>query len=647
MKKIFLIIFLAISCQDVKREWDNPYDPRSNRALWTPDSLRASQKSEDELQITWFRKGRDFDGYIIDKKIGTDSWQDSVAILWDSLYTWIDTLDLKFVLEKPYEYTYRIYAYADTNTSNRKIVKIKPETPGPPGSVDLTAVSYSHIPTKAMDFSWIPTLEGDFKSYNLYKSSALDGLKSKLISLNNINDRSVSILNFSVIENAWYWMEIEDTVGLKTISNPYPVTADLPPPPVTLDSVKYAGNQFIFNWSNPEISDHFAHYIEQSDNGVDLFQEVGVPITSLDITGYSLNGIGEDKEHYYRLKTLDQWGLSSFSEVKKASSYQKFVTYAEITAENKDVRLITRSRSNNLDFQFYKELTNTKTYFPIWIQGGKKIFALLDGKMGLVIDADGDINSFNIIDIVTQKKPIDIVFNNDETRALFTTSDYNIYSVFLNLDRAPSVEAQNIENNRFFDAEFIGNGPRILCSKKENPNLNNIGPINIYTITEGNLPQNNIQLTNAPGNDEYRMPRMSPAQDQILYTKAGDGLYVLNYLPNKPPQAQGIPVLYENSKIIPEQTDYFRNVRWSPNGLYAILWNYNSATSQRTLYLYTKSLSSLRKFQERANFANWINDNEVIFNFDSHTYKKNILLTSDDAPTKLYEAEWARLQPRQ
>ena len=55
------------SCEDAKRDWDNPYDPRSNRSLWTPDSLKIVQKSENEIQLSWLRRGRDFDGFIIDK----------------------------------------------------------------------------------------------------------------------------------------------------------------------------------------------------------------------------------------------------------------------------------------------------------------------------------------------------------------------------------------------------------------------------------------------------------------------------------------------------------------------------------------------------------------------------------------------------
>ena len=49
MKKIILLCFFSISCEDVNRIWDNPYDPRSDRSLWTPDSLKVKQISPDEI----------------------------------------------------------------------------------------------------------------------------------------------------------------------------------------------------------------------------------------------------------------------------------------------------------------------------------------------------------------------------------------------------------------------------------------------------------------------------------------------------------------------------------------------------------------------------------------------------------------------
>ena len=137
-------LIITFGCEDAQRDWDNPFDPRSNRSLWTPDSLEIVQRSENEIELSWLRRGRDFDGFIIDKKVGDGVWIDSVAMLWDSTFRWIDTLDLKELVQNPFVYNYRIYAYADTNTSLRKTNQYKPMIPGPPGSVLIKNVTYTH-----------------------------------------------------------------------------------------------------------------------------------------------------------------------------------------------------------------------------------------------------------------------------------------------------------------------------------------------------------------------------------------------------------------------------------------------------------------------------------------------------------------------
>ena len=116
----FIILF---SCEDKIREWDNPYDPRSNKSLWTPDSLDATQIAENIIELTWVRKGRAFDGFIIDRKLGLDEWMFKDSLFDDESTTWTDTLNLKTLVGNHVEYQYRIYAYADSNISLKKLVK--------------------------------------------------------------------------------------------------------------------------------------------------------------------------------------------------------------------------------------------------------------------------------------------------------------------------------------------------------------------------------------------------------------------------------------------------------------------------------------------------------------------------------------------
>ena len=72
MKKIIILMILLLACEDAKRVWDNPYAPRSDRSLWTPDTLQATQLSSDKIELSWLRKGRDFDGFTMILRISSD-----------------------------------------------------------------------------------------------------------------------------------------------------------------------------------------------------------------------------------------------------------------------------------------------------------------------------------------------------------------------------------------------------------------------------------------------------------------------------------------------------------------------------------------------------------------------------------------------
>ena len=147
---IYILLFI-IACED-DREWDNPYDPNSNRDLWTPQNLFAKDVvvpndfSSASFELTWNRKGRPSNGFIIDRRIGNKDWENSILTIkenpdLDELNA-TDNIDLKVLLDLlkspvPFEYKYRIYAYAimedgDTNVSNYSSTIIAPKVPGMP-----------------------------------------------------------------------------------------------------------------------------------------------------------------------------------------------------------------------------------------------------------------------------------------------------------------------------------------------------------------------------------------------------------------------------------------------------------------------------------------------------------------------------------
>ena len=95
-------------------------------------------------------------------------------------------------------------------------------------------------------------------------------------------------------------------------------------------------------------------------------------------------GIEKDNEKYYRIKLNDHWGNSSVSNILPASSFQKIIIVDFIRDFGDDVSIFNMGST----LLFPQIITNINAKFPVWIQNGKKIFALIEGDMGIVLDED-------------------------------------------------------------------------------------------------------------------------------------------------------------------------------------------------------------------------------------------------------------------
>ena len=628
-------MILLLACEDAKRVWDNPYDPRSDRSLWTPDTLQATQLSSDEIELSWLRKGRDFDGFTIDKKVGEGNWLDSVAILWDSTFNWVDKLDLKEVVNNPVEYAYRIYAYADSNISNKVSVKIKPATPGPPDRIDIVSVSYTTEPL--MTIEWELSIEGDFAKYNLYKAKDSTGTQVLIQSYDDKNTITHTMTSFDPTIENWFWVEVEDSTGQKTLGTGKGHPVDIVPGPVSLDSITYKGNQFFFNWAKSPISDFEQYVIEQItlpdstvvDSSVYNTQET----TSVGIS------VENDKEQVYRVRVTDKWNQSAWSNVRGASSYQRVVKVDYIRDLGDDITISNMGPS----LPFTHVLTNVNAQFPIWIQNGEKVFSLIDGGVGLLVNKNG-----TSLRTISGEKPQDIAFNLDQSMAVFTGTDHNIYIVNLAEDESP-VKLTNETNNEWYgDPEFIEieGSTLILYWQRIHESNNNIGVKDIFTM---DLDGKNVkQITNAQNIEKFILPRMSPDRAKILYALEGDGLYIMNY----PGETVGVAVTkVDGQKIMPVTSQHFRNIRWSYDSQKAILWSFEN--SSYFIYLFTLNANPpLTLLQSGGRYADWINDTNadtIIFRSESSDamYIKDVSESSSKEPTLLYNAPWAQLQPRQ
>ena len=629
---IFILLILLLACEDVNRIWDNPYDPRSDRTLWTPDSLSADTSVEGKITLNWQRKGRDFDGFRIDRKIGEYAWVDSVATLWDSTYTWEDDLNMKMVIGPNAYYTYRLYAYADTNRSNVVMITVNPLVPDPPGPLQVTSINYEDIPPKTLTVKWTKSSDGDFKFYRLYHAEKKSSERQLYNTISNINKISMDTTNFTVLKENWFWIGVVDTMDRETIGDGLGIPVDPPPPAVVLDSVTYANKQFHFKWTQSSITDFSDYTIEQ----ITLPDSTVVNSDTTDLIGTSSTAIAapEDAEQYYRLSLNDIWGNQTRTRVWPVSSFQRVVKVDYIRDIGADITI------HNLGptLPFTQLLSNVNAQFPVWIQKGNKLFALIDGGMGLIVNQNG-----SGLRTISGEVPQNVAFNPDQTLAVYAGADHNIYLTYLEKDQGPIRITNSTNNEWYLDPEFFENGNKILYSQRKHQANNNVGVIDVFTMDLDGL--NITQVTTAPNVDKFIMPRLNPAGNKMLYVKEEDGLYILDF----PTQSIGTAVLKSgNVKVVPESNSKFRNIRWSPDGDKAVLWSKENGTY--FLYIYDNSASPpLKLLQSGGRYGDWISNDTVLFQYESTDamYKKAITEDSGADPILFYEAPWAQLQPRQ
>ena len=134
-----LIISGYFGCEDLERK--NPVDP--NVDISAPINLQLSQQNIHTVLLSWNFSGDKYDGFIIDRKIGSDSWQIAYDTVANDIRSYSDTSAIPTEL-----HTYRIYSYADNNKSEYVTGNITLTFPAP---TNLTATI---IDDQSLQLSW-------------------------------------------------------------------------------------------------------------------------------------------------------------------------------------------------------------------------------------------------------------------------------------------------------------------------------------------------------------------------------------------------------------------------------------------------------------------------------------------------------------
>jgi len=621
---VFILLLWLSACSLEKRVWENPYDPRSDRSLWTPVNFKSTQLDTNRIQLTWERKGLDFDGFKIDKLDGLKDWVEGVAIVGDSTLIWIDTtLDLKELVKDPAPITYRLTAFAGDNFSNSVLTKITPLLSAPPVAVAVDSVYYFiGAQGDTMLVTWTPTTEGDFKAYQLYHQIG-EGDTNRIATLTDMNTNRFSLTDFDPTVTNTFLIGVLDTTGRETMGKGKSSRIDPPPKAVALDSITYGEGHFTLRWRKSPDNDFKQYVIQEVDSaGETVITEKETISVQLDTNTTLVTG--EDEIHYYRILVYDHWDQVAVGNFRRGSSYQSIVVQTSLdTINGSDIQIWNHST-------LVKEITGIEAIKPVWIQGGKKIFAFVAGGAGMVVNADGS-NLQIVPGISGTGQPIFIDFDANDKKGILST-DQGFLCTWEEVDSTHFLYNQltNVVNNQFYgEANFISSGGYI-CWKDSNQANNNRGVRNLYRLdSNGSVA---AVIKEATDFNQYMQPRLSPDGSKLVYVLLGTGMY----LSDKDGNNESFV-----TDFIPDESQFFKNLRWSPNSAQVLFWKDNK------IYTFNADLpfTGQVEFVHHGINARWSTDGNAIIFFNGGEW-----LTMDLGSSKVttyYSGGWAQIQPRQ
>jgi len=180
--------------------------------------------------------------------------------------------------------------------------------------VSVKSVTYN---LDEMTIEWtIPTIS-NFKDYKVLYSNSEYGIKDTLTTYTDITISSHVLTNFDPTIENWFWIQLTNSFGMKTIGDGLSNTIDSPPSPIILNQILY-DDGFQITWSQSNDNDFKSYKLYESIS-VDMGNQTLIfESTDREDTNYVVTGVDEDR--YYQIIVEDIWGLESSSNIEMGSS---------------------------------------------------------------------------------------------------------------------------------------------------------------------------------------------------------------------------------------------------------------------------------------------------------------------------------------
>ena len=245
---------------------------------------------------------------------------------------WIDSLSTGIKdSSSPYEFLWNTVPYQD-GTEHLLMVKAEDmnnnisfstsvsvlvdNSKSYPQRLNIKKITYTQT---EMTVIIAPTLDEDFLNYKILISDSIDSQKYPLATLTNISDTLIKVYDFNPIEPSWYWCEVEDIHGYKSVGDGYFIL-DEPPSGSSMRNIELVDSLLTINWTENTNNDFMSYKLFESVSP-DMFNSQNIFETNdIGITTFNHQPV-LNQYRYYQVFTEDYWGLSTSSNIKKGCSW--------------------------------------------------------------------------------------------------------------------------------------------------------------------------------------------------------------------------------------------------------------------------------------------------------------------------------------
>lgn len=630
-----------VACELEERIWSNPFDPASDRSLWNPQGVQIAQVEPNQIRLSWADQGGEKTGFKIDRRIGSGEWQDEFAtldtVIGDSS-TWTDFIDLKQLVAQPAIYYYRLYAYADTNYSQRVVVQITPVLPGGPTPVDVTSVTYT---LSALTVEWEQSPDDNFKHYRLLQAASDTAARDTVTTLTDRTSTTYVLQDFDPTLENWFWIQVSDTTNQSVLGQGGTHPIDPPPQAAVLNPVTYQNQAFQISWSANREVDFGSYLLYQApDREMSTKSEIFQTTSNID-TSYQVE-IPYDRQIYFQVIVGDIWGLTTGSNVEYGTSYQ-IIAYHKTSTTDTLLYVLNMAPLESTP-QLAVEVTSS---YPVWFPDGTRIFFKYRNSAGATLEADGK----NLNDFALHLEGFELIsydVSRDGSLIVFSTNTRAIYTIQADGSNLTQLTFPD-SREQFGHPRFSPDGSQIVYWQNTDYQDPFVGRQDIYVSDVSGA--NPTRITATALHHRLRDPAWSPDGNTIVFVEIDSTLTELRpvivthniYIISPDGSNRNLLHPSQPDSVMPDHNPVYGSLQWSPAGDYILF------SSENTMYKIDLA-GNLSDPLGSGRLPRWSPDgNRIIFSqvSSSGRYDQITIMNADGTdPVLITTGEGAQIQPR-